>query len=171
MRKNKEVIAVAVMAIWVGFVNAESSISSSGVGSVDNAALTASKFEGRLEFHKPLAVGIAAGTAEYPKLVRIEWIHFETTYGNAWGITARVGWSLVKDAAWRLKVELLDEKGQVLRHSRDEATVFTGKAGRSGRTAMLYADLNLDPMHNQGRRRARRFRVVLRKNWNEGKNV
>ena len=161
MRKNKEVIAVAVMAIWVGFVNAESSISSSGVGGVDDAAPTASKFEGRLEFHKPLAVEIAAGTAEYPQLVRIEWIRFETTYGNAWGITARVGWSLVKDAAWRLKVELLDEKGQVLRHSRDEATVFTGKAGRSGRTAMLYADLNLDPMHDQGRRHARRFRVHL----------
>jgi hypothetical protein len=161
MWKNKEVIAVAVMAIWAGFVNAESSISSSGVGGLDNAALRASKFEGRLEFHKPLAVGIVAGTAEYPQLVRIEWIRFETTYGNAWGITARVGWSLVKDAAWRLKVELLDEKGQVLRHSRDEATVFTGKAGKPGQTNTLYADLDLDAMQDQGRRHATRFRIRL----------
>lgn len=39
MRKNKQVIAVAVIAIWVGFANAEVDINSSGVGNVDAAAV------------------------------------------------------------------------------------------------------------------------------------
>jgi len=39
MRKNKQVIAVAVMAIWVGFTNAEVDINSSGVGNTDAAAV------------------------------------------------------------------------------------------------------------------------------------
>ena len=120
-----------------------------------------STFEGRLEPHKPLAVGLVAGTAEHPELVRIEWIRFETRYGNAWGVTARVGWLPTTDAAWRLKVELLDEKGQVLRHSRDQATVFTTKAGGQAQVATRYADLELKSMQYQGRRHARRFRVHL----------
>ena len=39
MRKNKQVIAVAVMAIWVCFANAEVDINSSGVGNADAAAV------------------------------------------------------------------------------------------------------------------------------------
>jgi hypothetical protein len=162
MWKNKQKIAVAVMAIWIGFVNADSSISSSGGGGADNAGLTASKFEGRLEFHKSLAVGLTTGTADYPELVRIEWIRFDTRYANAWGATVRVGWLPVKDATWRLTIELLDKEDRVLQHSRDDPTVFTCKTGESGQTDVRYAELDLGAMHDQGRRHARRFRVHLK---------
>jgi len=119
------------------------------------------EFEGKLIFHQDLPVGIIAGTSEHPKLVEIKSIRFESTYGNAWGVTARVGWLPAIDATWKLKVELLDEKGKVLRHSRDEAVVFTGKAGMSNQTAMQYVDLDLDAMHNQGRRHVTKFWIFL----------
>jgi len=161
MWKSKHVIDVAVMAIWVGLVNIEPGIASSGAGTVHDTAPAASEFEGRLEFHKPIPVAIVAGTAQYPQLAQIEWIRFETTYGNAWGVTARVGWSLATDACWQIKVELLDEKGRLLRHSRDEPTVFTGKASKSEVKGMHYADLSLDAMQFQGRRNASRLRIQL----------
>jgi len=119
------------------------------------------EFEGKLTFHEDLPVGIIAGTSEHPKLVEIKSIRLESTYGNAWGVTARVDWLPVIDATWKLKVELLDEKGKVLRHPRDEAVVFTGKAGMSNQTAMQYVDLDLDAMQDQGRRHAVQFRVHL----------
>jgi len=119
------------------------------------------QFEGKLTFHKDLPVALLSGTTEHPQLVEVKSIRFETKYGNAWGVTARVGWSPVIDATWKLKVELLDEKGNVLWHPRDEAVVFTGKAGRPDETDMQYADLDLDPMQYQGRRHAARFRVRL----------
>jgi len=119
------------------------------------------QFEGKLAFHQDLPVGLAAGTAEHPQLVEVKSICFETKYGNAWGVTARVGWLPVKDATWQLKVDLLDNKGLVLRHSRDEAIVFTCKTGGPGETDMRYADLDLDPMQYQGRRHATRFRISL----------
>ncbi len=118
-------------------------------------------FEGRFELHRPIPVGIIAGTAEHPKLAEFQWIRFETAYGNAWGVTARVGWSVAQDARWQIRVELLDEKGQLLKHSRDEATMFTAKAAQPARPGMQYADLALGAMHDQGRRHASRFRVYL----------
>ena len=117
--------------------------------------------EGKLTLHQDLPVGLVAGTAKHPQLLEVKSIRFETKYGNSWGVTARVGWLLVEDAAWQLTIELLDEKGQVLRHSRDEATVFTCKAGGPGKTEMLYADMDLEPMQYQKRRHATRFRARL----------
>jgi hypothetical protein len=131
------------------------------VAGPSDATSSVFKYEGQLEFHKPLPVGILAGTAENPKSVRIDWIRFETIYGNAWGVTARVGWSPEMDSSWRLRVELLDEKGHMLHHSRDEATVFMTKSQGAGREAMHYAELDMEPMHDQGRRHAKRFRVHL----------
>ena len=156
MWKNKRFISLVIITVWIGFIDAEVD-----AGNVDSAARTPSVFEGRLEFYKPLAVGIAAGTSEYPELVRIETVCFNTRYANAWGATARVGWLPVKEATWRLTIELLDAEGRVLRHSRDEPTVFTGKAGSPGQPDMQYADLDLDAMHDQGRRHTARFRVRL----------
>jgi hypothetical protein len=127
----------------------------------DRTLPAAGQFEGRFELHKPIAVGIIAGTAEHPKLAELKWIRFETAYGNAWGATARVGWSLAQDARWQIRIELLDEKGQLLKHSRDEATMFTAKAAQPARPGMQYADLALGAMHDQGRRHASRFRVYL----------
>jgi protocatechuate 3,4-dioxygenase beta subunit len=127
----------------------------------DQILPAAGQLEGRFELHKPIPVGIIAGTAEHPKLAEIEWIRFETTYGNAWGVTARVGWSLAQDARWQIGVELLNEKRQLLKHSRDEATEFTAKAGQPEQSGMRYADLSLGYMHDQGRRHASRFRVYL----------
>ena len=155
MWKNKRFIGVAIIIVEVSFISAEP-----GEG-VKDAVRTPSAFEGRLEFHKPLAVGITAGTADYPELVRVESVCFDKRYGNAWGVTARVGWLPIKDATWRLTIELLDEDGRVLKHSRDEPTVFTGKAGAPGQTDMRYADLDLDSLQDQGRRHTARFRISL----------
>ena len=119
------------------------------------------QFEGKLTFHHDLPVDLVEGTAEHPQLVEVKSIRFDTTYGNAWGVTARVGWLPVEDTIWKLKVELLDDMGQALRHSRDDATVFTCKAGATGRKEMLYIDLDLGAMHDQGRRHATQFRVCL----------
>jgi protocatechuate 3,4-dioxygenase beta subunit len=149
MWKNRRFLSVAIVVVCAGFVNADSN----GAAPME--------FEGRLEFYKHLPVGITAGTAEYPNLVRIETVCFDKRYANAWGATAHIGWLPVKEATWRLTVQLLDKEGNVLRHSRDEPTAFTCKAGTPGQTGMLYADLDLDSMHDQGRRHAARFRVRL----------
>ncbi len=121
----------------------------------------AQQFEGKLAFHHDIPIGLVAGTAEHPQLVEVKSIRFETKYGNAWGVTARVGWLPVKDTTWQLKIELFDENGHVLSHSLDEATVFTCKAGGPGKTEMLYADMDLDPMQYQKRRHVTRFRISL----------
>jgi beta-lactamase regulating signal transducer with metallopeptidase domain/protocatechuate 3,4-dioxygenase beta subunit len=125
------------------------------------AASTALAYEGQLAFHQALPVGMTAGTDEHPELVHIEWVRFETIAGNAWGVTARVGWSPVTNACWRLKVELLDREGRVLQHPRDEATMFTCEAGHAHQAGMHFAVLELDYLQYEGRRHARRFRVQL----------
>jgi len=153
MWNNKRFIGIALIILGVSFVIAEPVAS--------GAAQTPSEFEGRIEFYKPLVVGITAGTSEYPKLVQIESVCIAAKYADAWGVTARVGWLPVKDATWRLTIELLDNEGQVLSHSRDEPTVFTCKAGGVSQTVMRYADLDLDAMTDQGRRHTARFRVRL----------
>jgi hypothetical protein len=149
MWKNRRFLSVAIVAVCAGFVNADS----------DGAVPI--KFEGRFGLYEPLTVGIAADTADHPELVRIETVCFDTRYANAWGATARVGWLPVKETTWRLTIELLDKEGNVLRHSRDEPTVFTCKADTPGQSDMQYADLDLDAMHDQERRHAARFRVLL----------
>jgi len=153
MWKNMRFIGIALIIMGVSFVSAERV--------AGGATQAPSEFEGRLEFYKPLPVGITAGTSQYPELLRIETVCFNTKYANAWGVTARVGWLPVKDATWRLTIELLDTEGRILKHSRDEPTVFTCKAGSPGQPDMQYADLDLDSMHNQGRRHTARFRVRL----------
>jgi len=153
MWKNMRFIGIALIIMGVSFVSAERV--------AGGATQAPSEFEGRLEFYKPLPVGITAGTSQYPELLRIETVCFNTKYANAWGVTARVGWLPVKDATWRLTIELLDQDGRILKHSRDEPTVFTCKAGSPGQPDMQYADLDLDSMHNQGRRHTARFRVRL----------
>lgn len=151
MWKNKGFISVVVFLMSISFANAIAS----------DAASTSIEYEGRFVLFESLPVGIKAGTTEHPELVRIEWIRFDAIYGNSWGVTARVGWLPVKDATWRLTVELLDDKGNVLQNPRDETTVFTGKAGEPDKTNMQFADLDLDPMTYQRRRHATRFRIRL----------
>jgi len=153
MCKSKRFVGVALIVLGISFVSAEPVAGS--------AAKAPSEFEGRIKFLKPLPVGITAGTAEHPELLRIESVCFDRRYANAWGVKARLGWLPVKDATWRLTIELLDEKGRVLKNSRDEPTIFTGKAGPPGQTNMQYADLDLDAMQDQGRRHATRFRISL----------
>jgi len=154
MWKNKRFIGIALIILGLSFVG-------SAVRVASGAAKAPSEFEGRLEFYKPLAAGMTAGTSEYPELLRIETVCFYTKYANAWGATARVGWLPVKDATWRLSIELLDTEGRILKHSRDEPTVFACKADGVSQTVMRYADLDLDAMHDQGRRHTARFRVRL----------
>jgi protocatechuate 3,4-dioxygenase beta subunit len=149
MWNNRRFLSVAVVAVCVGFVNTDSN----GAAPIE--------FEGRFGLCEPLTVGITAGTSDNPELVRIEWIRFDPVYANAWRVTAHMGWLPVKDTTWRLTIELLDSEGNVLRHSRDEPTVFTCKAGTPSQTDMRYVDLGLDAMQDQGRRHTARFRVLL----------
>jgi beta-lactamase regulating signal transducer with metallopeptidase domain len=123
-------------------------------------------YEGQLELHKPLAVGIVAGTDDHPELVRIEWVRFEAVAAYSWGVTARVAWLPATESSWSLRVELLDREGRVLQHSRDEATVFTIEVGHTDQTEMQFADLKLDYMKFFGRSHARRFRIHLEP-WQE----
>ena len=88
-------------------------------------------FEGDLSFNKILDVNMEAGNKEYPRLLTIESIKFETSYGNAWGVAARIGWLPVIDSSWNIKAELLDKSGNVLHNSRDETTVFTCRRRRA----------------------------------------
>jgi len=151
MCKNNRAIRAGIIAMSVVFMNAD----------VSGATRFPLEFEGRFRLYESLDVGLTAGTADHPGLVRVEWIRFDARYGNAWGVTARVGWLPVKDASWKITIELLDREGRVLSHPRDEPTVFTGKASQSDQTDMQYAELDLDAMHDQGRRHAERFRVRL----------
>lgn len=151
MYKNKRAIRAGIIAMSAVFMNAD----------VSGATRFPLEFEGRFELYESLDVGLTVGTANHRELVRIEWICFDARYANAWGVTARVGWLPVKDATWRLSIELLDEEGRVLCHPRDEPTVFKGKVSQLDQNDMQYAELNLDAMHDQGRRHAARFRVRL----------
>lgn len=160
MWMNKRIIMIVVIGVSLGIANAQG-LNSSDTELTKSTSQAGYEFEGKLIFHQDLPIGLVTGTAEHPRLVEVKSIRFESTYGNAWGVTARVGWLPVIDATWKLKVELLDEQGRMLRNSRDEAIIFTGKAAKTGRTTMQYVDLDMDPMQDQGRRHAARFRVCL----------
>jgi protocatechuate 3,4-dioxygenase beta subunit len=158
---NKQIVTIVITTIWISLTNAQPDSDLYSAEAVNRTSQARYEFEGKLIFHQDLPVGIIAGTSEHPKLVEVKSIRFESTFGNAWGVTARVGWLPVINATWKLKAELLDEQGQVLRHSRDEEIIFTGKAANSGRTTMQYVDIDMDAMHNQGRRHVAQFRVHL----------
>jgi len=93
--------------------------------------------------------------------IEVPWIRVEPTFGNAWSLTACVGWSAIADATWRIRVELLDDKGNVLRHSRDGSTTFTCKAAKENPDMTRYAEIELDSMQWENRRHAAKIRVVL----------
>lgn len=93
--------------------------------------------------------------------LEIPWIRIEPVYGNAWLPTACIGWSPTADATWQIRMELLDDKGNVLKHSRDRATVFTCKAAEENPEMMRYAEVSLDPMHWENRRHAAKVLVIL----------
>jgi protocatechuate 3,4-dioxygenase beta subunit len=124
-------------------------------------AATGREYTGDFVLNRETPVNLAAGTPAHPRLVEISWLRIEPVYGNAWALTARVGWSPVAEATWSIRIELLDDKGNILTHSRDRATTFTGKADGSKPGALHYAELGLDPMHWEMRRHAARVRVIL----------
>jgi|GEM_PF-2060881 len=123
-------------------------------------APTSREYMGDFILNREIPVNLAAGTAEHPKLVEIPWARIEPVYGNAWVLTARIGWLPVVDATWQVRVELLDDKGGVLRHSRDLPTTFTAKAAANP-NGMQYAEIELGAMHWEMRRHAAKVRVIL----------
>jgi len=125
-------------------------------------AATGREYTGDFVLNREIPVNLVAGTAEHPRLVEVSWVRIEPIYGNAWVPRARVGWSPIADATWNIRVELLDDKGNILKHSRDQATTFTGKADGSNQSALHYAELGLDPMHWEMRRHAAKARVILK---------
>jgi beta-lactamase regulating signal transducer with metallopeptidase domain len=133
---------------------------------VDPISAGGQQFEGKLIFNETLPVGLTAGSAEHPKLVDIESVRFETAYGNAWLVVVRLGWLPVGDATWRLRAELLDDQGQVLRHPWDHKCVFTTIAGPDGPMTVRSVDLQLLPMQFEKRRHATGFRLHLEP-WSE----
>ncbi len=93
--------------------------------------------------------------------MEIPWIRIEPIYGNAWLPTACIGWLPTTEATWQMRMELLDDKGNVLKHSRDRPTIFTCKAAKENPDMMRYAEVSLDPMHWENRRHVAKIRVVL----------
>jgi hypothetical protein len=119
------------------------------------------EYTGDFVLDREIPVNLVAGTAERPRLVAIEWIRIEAKYGNAWGVTARVGWSSAAEATWRLRLELLDGQGRVLRHARDTPTVFMGRASGGNGGPLHYADVDLEPVQWDARRHVSKVRLIL----------
>lgn len=157
MQRNNQVIIILLAAICIGFAQ----IQANRATGADIKSTAELEFEGDLIFSRELPVGLVAGTSDHPHLFEIKSIRFETTYGNAWQVTARVGWLPAEETAWKIKVEMLDGNGRVLQHSRDDITTFICKTRQSNETDMQYVDLDLSSMLFQGRRHAKRFRIHL----------
>ena len=118
-------------------------------------------FEGELTFNKELPVDLSTGTSEHPELVNIKSINFESIYTNAWAVSINIGWLPVIDSSWKIRTELLDRGGNILRKSRDDQTLITCKASESNEQTMQYAQVNMDSMLFQGRRHVTSFRITL----------
>ena len=117
-------------------------------------------YEGNLTFNKELPVGLAAGTSEHSELVKINSLSFEDNE-NTWGVFAKISWLPIVDSTWKIKVELLDREGKLLRYARDKVTILACKLSNSDKTTMQDVEMQLDQMSNDGRRYAARFRVTL----------
>jgi len=124
-------------------------------------ASTSREYTGDFALNREIPVNLAAGTADHPRLVEVPWVRVEPLYGNAWALTARIGWLPIADATWQIRVEFLDDKGNVLRHFLDEPTLFTGKADGSNQAEMRYAEVDLDSMQWEMRKHAAKVRIVL----------
>ena len=63
---------------------------------------------------RDIPLNLLVSTAEQQHLQRIEipWVRIEPIYANAWSLTACIGWSAAVDATWRIRIELLDDKGK-----------------------------------------------------------
>ena len=117
-------------------------------------------FEGELVFNKALPVGLVAGTYEHPELVKINSVSFEDN-DNRWEVFATIGLLPEVDSTWKIKVELLDREGKLLRNARDKETILTCKSSNFEKTNIQDVEMKLDQMSNNGRRHAVRFRVTL----------
>jgi protocatechuate 3,4-dioxygenase beta subunit len=124
-------------------------------------ASTSREYTGDFVLNREIPVNLAAGTPDHPRLVEVPWVRVEPLYGNAWALTARVGWLSIADATWQIRVELMDDKGNVLRHFLDEPTFFTGEADGSNQAEMRYTEVDLDSMQWEMRKHAAKIRVVL----------
>jgi hypothetical protein len=109
---------------------------------------------------REIPVDLMAGTPDHPRLVEIQWIRIEPKQLPR-GVTARVGWSPAAEATWRISVDLLDDRGGLLRDGGGKEVIFAGKATGSAKTGMHYADLDLGYKSFQTRRYATKVRVRL----------
>ncbi len=160
------VLILGVGAALLPMARARNAASAAGgpeVSAADPAVAGSSgNYVGDFVLDREIPVGLVAGTRERPRLIEIPWIRIEATYGNGWCATARVGWSPTVDSTWRIRLELLDSQGRLLRHARDRATVFTGNAC-AGDRGMRHAELELAPLlwDSAGRRGAGKICVSL----------
>jgi hypothetical protein len=88
-------------------------------------ASTSREYTGDFVLNREIPVNLAAGTSDHPRLIEVPWVRVESLYGNAWALTARIGWLPIADATWQIRAELLDDKGNVLRHVLDEPTPWS----------------------------------------------
>ncbi|MBN1553491.1 MAG: HEAT repeat domain-containing protein [Phycisphaerae bacterium] len=95
------------------------------------------------------------------RLIEIKRIRFENMYGNCWGVFVELAFSASRDHTWRLTAELLDEKDKVLRHPRDRVTRLGIKADPKHGEKRHTIELELKPMHFQGRFFPGRFRLLV----------
>ena len=159
MRTIVEFITAVALIAWVGSaMGAELSTNTSG----RNTPPGSFEYAGALAFQEDLPVDRVVGTSEFPKLLVIKSIRFESTFGGrSWRVIASLGWLPVKEMTWKIKVELIDGENDVLKHFGDRESVFTTKSVDVNEASMRHAALELSEMTCQGRRHATRFRIHL----------
>ncbi len=148
---------------WVGLLGATVALACLNVPTIGGEALSGQQVQmAELSFTlcRETPAGIVAGTRDHPRLVEVPWIRIEPKESLG-GITARVGWSAAAEATWRITVDLLDDRGRLLRDSRANEVVFTGKAGGSENAVQHYADLDLGFKSFRTRRYATKVRLSL----------
>jgi beta-lactamase regulating signal transducer with metallopeptidase domain len=92
-------------------------------------AAQANRFEGKLEFNKPIMLNLQAGPAEGQNAIELQWIEFERSKDLVRAIL-HLKTTNIADAFWLVTVEMLDEAANVSR--KGEAIFQTEKIEGGG---------------------------------------
>lgn len=117
--------------------------------------------EGDFTSNQDIPINLAAGSPGHPELLTLKQIRFETAYGNAWKVMARVQWRAQETAYWRITIELMDRQGRTLRHPRDESAHLLTMKGIQSHAERYCADIDLGAMQFEQRFQTRQYRLCL----------
>ncbi len=115
--------------------------------------------EGEFRVNEIIPLGLVLGTPGRPRTAELEWIRFDTSYGNAWGVTAQFAWSAAERSDWRVAVDLTDAQGRLLPHGLDRDLRLVCLPAPVGAPPRYTAEVAIPPRHFDRRRHAARFGV------------